>query len=214
MFFKKDELTADEAMMKYMKEKYQEEFTAGLCSTANWAYNYDSMTVYSDKFPNEFIQVYRYENKEFKDNYLAYLFREEVEQLVHEIAEPLFGECKVFMSISNFPVEGNLSRDASLSDFLKNSSSLDQIFLFIEEYNLEYNYMERLEKLRVQFKECLLPTYIRLFFLKPDKSIDTITRENQREIRGQIDEDSWFVKDVRLTLLDNYDFKESDKNIL
>lgn len=97
------------------------------------------MTVYSDKLPKEFIQVYRYAKKDFQDNYMSYLFREEIEPLVHDIAEPLFGECKVFMAISNFPVKGNLSRDATLSDYLNNSSPMDKLFLFIKEYHPDYN---------------------------------------------------------------------------
>lgn len=54
--------------------------------------------------------------------------------------------------------------------------------------------MEKLEKLSVQFKESLLPRTLRLHFLKPDKSLDHITRENQREIRGFRNDKSWFVK--------------------
>lgn len=214
MFLKKDEFTAEEEMMKYMEEKYQEEFTAGLCSTANWAYNYDSMTVYSDKFPNEFIQVYRYKNKEFKDNYMAYLFREEVEQLVHEIAEPLFGECKVFMDISDFPVDGDLGRDASLEDFLKNSSPLDQIMIYVQEFNPNYEYIEKLEKLSVQFKEKQLPRSLSILFLKPNNSLDNITRENENEILEQLDEDSWFIKDFSINLTTDYKIKEKDKSKL
>ncbi|MCM3160689.1 hypothetical protein [Metabacillus litoralis] len=98
------------------------------------------------------------------------------------------------MAISNFPVKGNLSRDATLSDYLNNSSPMDKLFLFIKEYHPDYNYMEKLEKLSVQFKESLLPRTLRLHFLKPDKSLDHITRENQREIRGFRNDKSWFVK--------------------
>ena len=210
MFFKKNELPAVEQMLKYMKEKYQEDFTPGLCEMASWAYSYDSMTVYSDKFPKEFIQVYRYEKKIFKDNYMSFLFREEIEQIVHDIVETLFGRCVVIMHQSNFPVDVDLPKDASLDDYLKNKPIMNNFRIYLEKFDSSKDYMKCVEQMRLQFKDKLLPYSFRLFFLKPDKSLDEITRKTENMILDEMDEDSWFVKEADFCFLDNYDLDESD----
>lgn len=210
MLFAKNELSAAEQMLDYMKKKYKEDFTPGLCQGANWAYSYDSMTVFSEKFPKEFIQVYRYDNKIFKDNYMSFLFREEIEKMVFEIVEPLFGKCVVIMHVSNFPVHGNLSKEASVNDYLKNSPASNSFSIYLEGYNPSKDYMLGIEELRLRFKDKLLPGIIDLWFLKQEKCLEEITRKTEFDVHCDIDEDSWFEKDAHFCFFDNYEFDESE----
>ena len=210
LFKKNDTLSAQEQMLKYMNEKYNEDFKPGLCEMANWAYSYDSMTVYSDKFPGEFIQVYRYNEKEFKDNYLAFLFREEVEKKVQEIVESLFGKCVVIMHISNLPVKGNLTKDASLNDYLENASSMNNLYIYLENYDSSKDYKECIKKLQVQFMNNLLPREFNLRFLKKNMLLEEITRESENMILDKVGEESWFVKKAYFCFQEDYKLDESE----
>lgn len=210
MFFKKNKLTVEEQMLNYMKEKYQEDFTPGLCEEANWAYSYDSMTVYSHKFPGEFIDVYRYEKKIFKDNYIGFLFREEIENIIHNIAEPLFGRCVVIMHVSNFPLDKDLKKDTTLEEYLKNACPLNNVSIYIQEYNPLKNYRACLEELRLKFKKQLLPYDLSFLFLKPDKSLNDINRKTEDKILDNLGEDTWFTKEVFICFLDNYELRKDD----
>lgn len=203
-------LSVAELLLNYMKEKYQEEFTPGFCEEANWAYSCDSMTVYSDKFPKEFIQAYRYKNKEFKDNYISYLYRDEVEKLVQEVCEPLFGKCKVINHISLLPVDPDLPKEATLMEYLKNQQPDNQVSIYIEKYDATKDYMEIVEKMTVQFRNKLLPGIIDFYFINEDKVLDAITRDTEKAIMNEADDDLWFVKEVHLCYEENYEFDRAD----
>ena len=205
------ELSLAEQMLNYMNDKYQENFTSGLFTAAGWAYDYDSMTVYSEKFPGEYIQVYRYKENDFRDNYLSFLFREEIEARVAEIARPLFGKCKAFMHLSSLPIKGYLTKEVSMSDYLSNCPCDQGIYLYLENYSKSLNYKEELETLRLQFKNLQLPHAISLLFLKPEKKLEEITRETESMILNKIGDNSWIIKRVNICCMDNYDFDEAEQ---
>lgn len=204
--FDKDELIVSEQMLKYMKEKYQEDFTSGLSEEASWAYEYDSMTVFSDKFPKEFIQVYRYENNKFRDNYISYLYRDEVEKIVQEVVEPLFGRCKVINHISTLPVSVDLPKEATLNEYLKNQQPNNQVSIYIKKYDPSKDYMEAVEKMTLQFKDKILPGIIDFYFLSEEKNLDAITRNSENDVLDQADDELWFVKEVHLCYRENYEY--------
>lgn len=204
--FGKKRLSVSELLLKYMKEKYQEEFTPGLCEETNWAYSGDSMTVYSDKFPKEFIQVYRYKNNEYRDNYISYLYRAEVEKIVQEVCEPLFGRCTVIKHISLLPVDTDLPKQATLMEYLKSQQYGNRLTIYIEKYDSEKDYMDAIEKMTVQFRNKLLTRVIDFYFLYEGKNIEAITRETEKAIINEADDDFWFVKQVSLSYKGNYEF--------
>jgi len=141
---------------------------------------------------------------------MAFLFREEIEKIVHNIVEPLFGRCVVIMHESNYPVDVDLPKDASLDDYLKNKPIMNNFYIYIEKFDESKDYKECIEKMRIQFKDKLLPHSFDLYFIKSDKSLDEIKRETERNILINRGEDSWFVKRAHFCFLENYELRESD----
>jgi hypothetical protein len=70
-------------MMRYMEEKYGEEFTFVDIGTQIWTASYTEMIVTSEKFPNDQIKVHMdKETKEISDDYLFYMRQSEMDALV------------------------------------------------------------------------------------------------------------------------------------
>lgn len=57
----------------YLNTNYSDTFTAKVYTSSNWAYEYESVTFASQKYPEEVVEVLVYENedgtKRFEDNY-------------------------------------------------------------------------------------------------------------------------------------------------
>lgn len=57
----------------------------------------------------------------FRDNYMKYVLKEDIEAYVHDIAEKYFGKCKAFLRFSNYRrcLPESFPTDATAEDFLK-----------------------------------------------------------------------------------------------
>ena len=78
----------------------------------------------SEKYPDEGIIAWRKKvdgQYIFRDNYMKYVLKEDIEAYVHDIAEKYFGECKVFVDFSNYRhcLPESFPTDATAEDFLK-----------------------------------------------------------------------------------------------
>lgn len=123
-------------MLEYMEQKYGESFTALGPYAGQFGKEYSMLMVREDKSRIDGILVRAAEKGGkclYQDNYLAYLLKEQIEQHMRELAEPIFGECKVFYKIPDmvFPVE--FTADMEPEAFLKSPWSMVSIYLYIKE---------------------------------------------------------------------------------
>lgn len=141
-------------MLEYMKQKYKESFTELETYGGQFGKDYSMLRIKGDKFKADGILV-RKAGKDgqylYQDNYLAYLLREQIEQRMKELAEPVFGACKVFYKIPEIVFPAEFSADMELENFLKHSWSMIRIYLYIKDDSLKKN--DQMEKFCMLLKE-------------------------------------------------------------
>lgn len=93
--------------LEYLVEKYGDEFVAT---------EYGS--IQSTRFSDFYVNVEWYEEeKTYKDDYIVYLRKQELESILIPIAEPIFGKCKLFV-ISYGDCPSNYGKDTSALELL------------------------------------------------------------------------------------------------
>lgn len=96
--------------LEYLVEKYGDEFVAT---------EYGS--IQSTRFSDFYVNVEWYEEeKNYKDDYIVYLRKQELESILIPIAEPIFGKCKLFV-ISYGDCPSNYGKDTSALELLGTS---------------------------------------------------------------------------------------------
>ena len=96
--------------LEYLVEKYGDEFVAT---------EYGS--IQSTRFSDFYVNVEWYEEeKTYKDDYIVYLRKQELESILIPIAEPIFGKCKLFV-ISYGDCPSNYGKDSSALELLVES---------------------------------------------------------------------------------------------
>lgn len=169
-----------------MKQKYQEDFTPGIYTPGRYKQIYNNMTVFSDKFPKDEIDVYESKKGSFEDTYPHIYFRESVEALMNELAKPLFKQCICYSNVCTIPTDESVSIHSSLMDYLKNTCLNLSASIYIKESNDINNYNELSSKLETEFKEHMLPRDITLYYLHPQVKLSQITRSiNQQITNGE-----------------------------
>ncbi len=127
-------------MLEYMEQKYEAAFTKQEPYGGQFGKNYSMLKVRCSEVKADGIlvrNVWEGGKAIYQDNYLAYLLKEQIEQHFKELAEPVFGACKVFYKIPEmvFPIETSV--DMKIEDFLKNSWAMVRIYLYIKESPLD-----------------------------------------------------------------------------
>lgn len=141
-------------MLAYMEKKYKEQFAMVGSYGGQIGKDYVMMRVKSLSRPKDQALVrVTYENGQnvYQDNYLGFLLKEEIEQVIRGEAEKIYGECKVFYKVPHLVFPPSFSRDMSVEEFLKHPESMVQMFIYPKEGMEEGK--ENLEKLRVQLYE-------------------------------------------------------------
>jgi len=151
--------TVDE-ILEYMNEKYDEEFTyirpADLYEPES-----DSFEIFvaSDKYPDDMIYAKCLLNTEtgekwFCDNYVSYIYEDEVRTLVTELTHEVYADAKV----RYVPLYGAASSDSNeeiptLEQYLsRTSSSIDYMIMLPDEYD-ETLYKEEMNALIEKLEE-------------------------------------------------------------
>ncbi len=115
MITEKDYLRGAE---KYLKKKYGEEFEG------QYGY-YDAgyTLILNPKSGPEWNVAVEYEKKNgrviFHDNYVAFQLKPKIEQMIKDIAYPIYGECKVYLIPWVLPLEDDWNKESSLSEYLR-----------------------------------------------------------------------------------------------
>ena len=127
-------------MLEYMEQKYETAFTKQESYGGQFGKNYSMLKVRCSGVKADGILVRKvWEGSKviYQDNYLAYLLKEQVEEHIKELAEQVFGACKVFYKIPEmvFPIE--TSADMKIEDLLKSSWAMVRIYLYIKESPLD-----------------------------------------------------------------------------
>lgn len=144
----------EEQMLGYMEQKYGEPFTAMESYAGQLGKDYTMLKVQSQRRKTGGILVRAVNDKGkiiYQDNYLAYLLRNQIEQRIVALAEPIYGECKVFYKIPEMVFPEEFPADMDVDAFLRHPESMVRMYLYIR--NIPSDKQKQLEQLLGAFNQ-------------------------------------------------------------
>ena len=154
--------------LEYCIEKYGDEFTAT---------EYGS--ILSTRFPNFYVRLeWSEEEKTYKDNYIVYLRKEELERILTPIGESVFGECKLFV-YGYHVCPSNFGKDTAALDLLAVSEEgpFVQIDIFTPKDPGQRD--EDMQKFAGHMQERGYSVCVNLYYL-PRKTYDAVEETDYR----------------------------------
>ena len=120
----KDYIEAAEA---YMKEKYGEDFK-GL-------FEHDTK-IYMNPVEHPEWQVKAHYEKInnrviFHDNYVGYLKKRELEKYIHDLIQPIYGGCRVYVRPYGFSLDDSWNRDTDILTYTSKANFSTYIYTYI-----------------------------------------------------------------------------------
>lgn len=120
-------------MLGYMEAKYKELFAMVGSYGGQIGKDYTMVRVTSRNRPKEQALVritYREGENVYQDNYLGFLLKEEIELIMQECAEEIFGECKVFYKVPHTVFPPSFGPDMKAEEFLRHPQAMVQLFIY------------------------------------------------------------------------------------
>lgn len=139
-------------MLDYMEQKYGEPFTAVESYAGQLGKDYTMLKVRSKRRNTGGILVRAVKDKGkiiYQDNYLAYLLKNQIEQRIRELAEPICGECKVFYKIPEMVFPEEFPADMEADAFLRHPDSMVRMYFYIR--NISQDKQGQLKRLLEAF---------------------------------------------------------------
>lgn len=177
-------------MVEYMEEKYGEEFTFIEATGTNKikGSSQREATVSTERFPREQISVMADKDEDgnyyFRDNYVSFLLRDEIEKLLTEIAAPIYKDCKVIFDANTPVYPEETGKEITMDEYIKWGSL--NIYICLGPGADVEKKDEDIEKLRLKLKEKGVSCSILLWYFKDDK-LGGIDHSNYRRYRNYSD---------------------------
>ncbi len=184
MITEKDYLRGAE---RYLKKKYGEEFEG------QYGYYGAGYTLILNPKSNPEWQVaVRYEKKNgrviFHDNYVAFQLKPEIEQMIKDLAYPIYGECKVYLIPWVLELEDDWNKESSLPEYLRLRAFGIELFTDADSKDKE----EQLQRfLDACLQEDLKLSRLNLYYMTKEgfentreRSIDYINSKSLYIVRG------------------------------
>ena len=124
-------------MVAYMEHKYGESFSVMESYAGQFGKDYTMLRMRINDKNQEGILVRASEGEEtvYQDNYLAYLLKEEVVQLLTRPARQAFGECKVFYRIPELVFPAAFPADMEADAFLRHPLSKVRVYIYVRNFS-------------------------------------------------------------------------------
>ncbi|NLD47424.1 MAG: hypothetical protein GX660_09525 [Clostridiaceae bacterium] len=166
-----NKVSVKDEVEKYMKDKYNEEFTYIGGGTEGWNAPEVEVYVSSSKFPEAKIMIRRgKESGDMIDNYMSFLMKSRIEEVMDAIAKDVYPVSKVYYSTDVSPLAG-ASPQMELDEYIKYSAKNLALSLTICVSDDEYktNKDQKLEQLRSKFKEKEYKPQFRIIYVTEGK---------------------------------------------
>ncbi len=127
----KQEGYIEQDVMKYLEERYGEEFVIESIRGRSYAYDYINMYAYPMEHQEESYQFKiqgRYNEKgilEYTDSYVMLKLRDEYEAYIDPIIDEYFDEYKFYMDFDSEWITSNIPADAKLEDLWELDANVD-----------------------------------------------------------------------------------------
>ena len=144
--------------IKYISEKYQQEFTPLSYDLSDYMSDRDVVECYTEGMDpeNEHVSIYitKKDGKTvYHDNYADFLLRDTIEQHVTNVAKNEFRECKTFKSTGAAPLPDKLNKNSTLDDMYRQNPDYEIwcVVLIREEPDLSYDdYAKKIDAIEKQ----------------------------------------------------------------
>ena len=179
----KPEVDVKAEVEKYLKDKYNEDFTVTGGGTESW--NSPDTEIYAkpEKFPEERVMVRRGKKTGgMIDNYTSILKKSEIDKIMTDIVSKVYPESKVWYDVAKSP-EASAGPDMSVEEYLEYVSKYSRVSLTICISDSEYetNKDEKLEELRKNFEEKQYKGNFKILYIL-DGKWDLINEDNKEDI--------------------------------
>lgn len=139
-------------MLDYMERKCGESFTAMESYAGQLGKDYTMLKVQSRRRKTGGILVRAVNDNGkiiYQDNYLAYLLKNQIEQRIMALAEPIYGECKVFYKIPEMVFPEKFPAAMDVDAFLRHPDSMVRMYFYIR--NISSDKQSQLDRLLAAF---------------------------------------------------------------
>jgi hypothetical protein len=197
-----------EEMMKYMQDKYHEEFEFVSINTQVWSAGYVEMRVKSKKFPDEKSIIVR-KNKEtgvISDNYVDYLMKKPIEDEFNNILSQVYGNYKVFYTPGGTTLPSSASPNMSVYEYSKLIDLPLQVQICVYDNGMSANKDEQLEKLRSLLEAKQYLCQLIVFYMQENK-LSEVTDLNKEELSADATESKWAKLRGDFSMDKNYQFR-------
>ena len=187
----KPEVDVKAEVEKYLKDKYNENFTVTGGGTESWDASDTEIYAKPEKFPEERVMVRRGKKTGgMIDNYTSILKKSEIDKIMTDIVSQVYPQSKVWYDVAKSP-EASAGPNMSVEDYLEYESKYSQIPLTICISDPEYktNKDNKAEELRIKFEEKQYKVDLRIFYLLEGK-LEVITEADKKELYGY-DTNKW-----------------------
>ncbi len=198
--------------LKYMENRYGESFeTDSLSDPSKISGSALGLFVTCDRFPGKKIRVNQYKNNEkgytYRDNYVSYVYEDDVRKMAEKLASDAFGECKVIYEVNNrYILPEDYSPDMGFDKFVSSTDSYISLSILLPPDHGISQKDEDIRKIYELFKERKAVVILNLFYTKDMETYravetvsDTVVNRSSFEACGQflmkddlsVDEFNW-----------------------
>ncbi|QNU67814.1 hypothetical protein EHE19_004965 [Ruminiclostridium herbifermentans] len=206
-----NELSVNEQVEKYMKDKYNEDFKVVGGGTEGWNAPDTEIYVRSERFPDVNIMVRRGKKTgEMIDNYVSYLMKDKIEEVMTEIVSPIYSTSKVIYRTERAP-QRSATPQMSVDEYIKYCSENMGISLAICINDPDYktNKDEKLEELRKKLEEKQCKVDLTIFYVI-DGKLDLINDSNINDLYRGATEADWLLMRGDFTIDESYKLEYSE----
>jgi hypothetical protein len=198
-----------EEMMKYMQDKYHEEFEFVSINTQVWSADYVEMKLRSKKFPDDTITVRMVkESSVISDDYTDFLMKKPIEdEFNHNILPQVYKNSRAFYLPGGMPLPYKDLQKMSISEYSKVKVPPMSLLICISDNNIE-DKDKLIEKLRelLAGKKYKFELYV---FYMLDGKLSEINDSNINEIFTGATETKWAKIRGHFMMNDNFEFHSS-----
>lgn len=126
-------MTEKEKMLSYMENRYEKEFIYLEDYAGQFGKAYEMIVVAPADCPEKKVLIRARKEEEetiYEDNYLAYLIKAEVEDIISPLADACFGESLVEYQIPQFVFPAAYGTDMTAEEFLSKEMSLPRFHIY------------------------------------------------------------------------------------
>ena len=188
----KPEVDVKAEVEKYLKDKYNENFTVTGGGTESWDSPDTEIYAKPEKFPEERVMVRRGKKTGgMIDNYTGILMKSKIDEIMTDIVSQVYPKCKVWFEISKSP-EASAGPEMSVEDYLEYESKHTKISLTICASDPEYtnNKDEKAEELRKKFEAKQYVGDFAIFYMLEGK-LEAIDEANKNEVYHLYSRSKW-----------------------